>query len=92
LFVVWIIRCPRATKFLGLAALLLIACSWASFIFGPRYALYRDQELACCSGIEIGEGWIRLGQILLLVAIALIVAAVRIWLQNRSLHKRHGLL
>jgi hypothetical protein len=69
---------PRATKVLGFAALLLIVCSSASFIFGPRYALYRDPELACCSGIEIGEGWIRLGQILLLVAIALVVAAVKI--------------
>ena len=75
---------PKATKFLALAALLLIGCSAVSFIFGPRYALYRDPNLACCSSIEIGEGWIRLGQILFLIAISLIVAGVRIWLHNRA--------
>jgi hypothetical protein len=83
---------PKATKVLGVAALVLIACAMASFFFGPRYALYRDPNLACCSGIDPGEGWMRLGQILFLVAIALVVAAVRMWLHTRNAYKRDRLL
>jgi hypothetical protein len=83
---------PLSTKLLGLAALVLIVCSVASVSLGPWYELRRDPNLACCSEIVIGERWIRLGQILFLVAIALVVAGVRLWLQNRSVTKRNALL
>lgn len=77
---------PKATKLLGLAALVLITCSLVAMSLGPWYELRRDPNLACCSEIIIGERWIRLGQILFIVAIALVVAAARLWLQNRGRH------
>ena len=83
---------PKATKLLILVALFLMLCAAISFVFGPRYALYRDPNLACCSEIEIGGGWIRLGQIFVLVAIALVVAAVRMWFQTRDARKHDGVL
>ena len=72
--------------------MVLIACSVASVSLGPWYELRRDTNLACCSEIIIGERWIRLGQILFLVAIALVVAAVRLWLQNRTVTKHTPVL
>lgn len=80
---------PKATKYLGLVSLLLVICSAVSITFGPEYALYRDPELACCSELEVGGGWIRLGGILFLVAIALVVAGIRLWRQDRSMTKHN---
>jgi len=83
---------PKATKILGFAAMMLIAFSIVSITVGPWYELRRDPNLACCSEIVIGERWIRLGQILFLVAIALVVAGARLWFQNRSNAKTNRLV
>ena len=83
---------PKATKILGLAALMLIACSVVSVIVGPWYELRRDPNLACCSEIVIGERWIRLGQILFVVAIALVVAGAGLWFLNRPTTKTNRLV
>ena len=73
---------PKPTKFLGLAALILLAISVGFITIGPWYE-ERHTEFFVPEEV-VGETWIRIGEIIFLLAIALVIAGARLWLQNRD--------
>jgi len=74
---------PKASKRLGIAALLLIIASVGFIIVGPWYEASRN-EYCCLEEPIVGEGWIRIGELIFLLAVALLLAGGRLWLQNRE--------
>jgi hypothetical protein len=73
---------PKPTKFLGLAALLLVVISAGFIIIGLWYEAAHAEFIV--PEEVVGETWIRIGEIIFLLAVALIIAGVRLWLHNRD--------
>jgi hypothetical protein len=78
----------------GISALAL-GLAWASFHFGPLYdrSLLSIEELAfhdsCCICDPVGARWEKLVIGLILLAAALVIAAFRIWSQERVESNRY---
>jgi hypothetical protein len=76
-------------------ALLLIAASTATCFFGVRYAISQipPEEIARRGDTDwIGVEWLLRGGLLLVIAVALVLIALILWLYQRIMSKRRGKL
>ena len=68
-------------------SLALIAAASASYYFGPKYELSRlpASEIAPCEHcmLDVGDRWVYLGGILFIIALAMIMAALKLWMEER---------
>lgn len=85
----------KTVRWLSGISALVLGLSWASFHFGPQYerGLLSIEELAfydsCCVCDPVGARWEKLGYGFILLAMALLIAAFRIWSQERVESNRY---
>jgi hypothetical protein len=77
----------KTVKRLFMTSLALVFAASASYHFGPKYDLSRlpPGEASACAHcmLDVGDRWIYLGGILLIVALAMGMAACKLWLDER---------
>jgi hypothetical protein len=74
-------------RLFGISLALVVAAS-ASFYFGPKYELSRFPAGEtpcdhCVFDVGIGDRWFYLGGFLCIIALAIIMAAFKLWMEER---------
>lgn len=76
-------------KSLVIGALIFIMGLGGAVIITPRYFPFGDTDFGCCPDTAIGYRWIRLAEVPFILAVALAMAGIKLWLDNRATNRGH---